>query len=110
MAERKTCSNTGCEKRYTAPNNNQRYCTEQCRNKAKYKRIKEREVERNLDPVDVPASHLNRGDNYEEYVAKYAELVESKKLKQADVAKKLEVHRDIVNKMHNAYRIDKRNE
>jgi len=39
MAERKTCSNTGCEKRYTAPNNNQRYCTEQCRNKAKYKRI-----------------------------------------------------------------------
>ena len=110
MAERKTCSNSGCEKRYTAPNNNQRYCSEQCRNKSKYKRIKKREVEKNFDVIDLDPSLLNRGAYYEEYAKKYGEAVETKKIKKIDVAKHLGVNRDLVSKMHNSYRIDKRNE
>jgi len=110
MAERKTCSNSGCEKRYTAPNNNQRYCSEQCRNKSKYKRIKKREAEKNFDVIDLDPSLLNRGAYYEEYAKKYGEAVETKKIKKIDVAKHLGVNRDLVSKMHNSYRIDKRNE
>ena len=110
MAERKTCSNSGCEKRYTAPNNNQRYCSEQCRNKSKYKRIKKREVEKNFDVIDLDPSLLNRGAYYEEYAKKYGEAVETKKIKKIDVAKHLGVNRDLVSKMHNSYRIDKRDE
>ena len=110
MAERKTCSNSGCEKRYTAPNNNQRYCSEQCRNKSKYKRIKKREVEKNFDVIDLDPSLLNRGAYYEEYAKKYGEAVETKKIKKIDVAKHLGVNRDLISKMHNSYRIDKRDE
>tara|TARA_R110000824_G_scaffold95538_3_gene229692 strand:+ start:262 stop:2157 length:1896 start_codon:yes stop_codon:yes gene_type:complete len=110
MAERKTCSNSGCEKRYTAPNNNQRYCSEQCRNKSKYKRIKKREVEKNFDVIDLDPSLLNRGAYYEEYTKKYGEAVETKKIKKIDVAKHLGVNRDLISKMHNSYRIDKRDE
>ena len=38
MAERKTCSNKGCEKKFTAKTNNQIYCSTQCNKKAYYKR------------------------------------------------------------------------
>ena len=42
MAERKTCSNPGCEKKFTAKNNNQKYCTTQCTRKAYYARYPKR--------------------------------------------------------------------
>jgi len=110
MAERKTCSNSGCEKKYIAPNNNKRYCSEQCRNKSKYKRIKEREFEKNFDIIDLDPTLLNRGAYYKEYAEKYGEAVETKKIKKIDVAKHLGVNRDLISKMHNSYRIDKRDE
>ena len=40
MAERKTCANPGCEKKFTAKHNNKRYCTVQCSRKAQHKRSK----------------------------------------------------------------------
>ena len=40
MAERKTCSNPGCERKFTAKHNNKKYCTVQCSRKAQHKRSK----------------------------------------------------------------------
>lgn len=107
MAERKQCSNTSCEKKFTIKNGNSRYCSKQCSNRAKYKRAKERERLKAIDKLDINETTLNRGEHYEEYVKNYAKLVENKTITQSDVARLIGVAKDIVNKMHNAYRIDK---
>ena len=109
MAERKQCSNTGCEKKYTIKNGNSRYCSPQCSNRAKYKRAKERERMEAIDKLDINETTLNRGEHYKDYVENYASLVEQKTISQSDVARLIGVAKDIVNKMHNAYRIDKSN-
>ena len=109
MAERKQCSNTGCEKKFTIKNGNSRYCSPQCSNRAKYKRAKERERMEAIDKLDINETTLNRGEHYKDYVENYASLVEQKTISQSDVARLIGVAKDIVNKMHNAYRIDKTN-
>jgi len=110
MAEKRTCNLTGCNKLFSIHNGNQKYCSEKCRNRAKYKRAKDREVEETLDIIDVDSSLVNRGSYYEEYVEKYAELVQTNKIKKIDAAKRMNINKDIITKMHNAYRIDKRDE
>ena len=109
MAERRQCSNTGCEKKFTIKNGNSRYCSTQCSNRAKYKRAKERERLEAIDKLDINETTLNRGEHYKDYVENYASLVEQKTITQSDVARLIGVAKDIVNKMHNAYRIDKTN-
>jgi len=109
MAERKQCSNTGCEKKFTIKNGNSRYCSTQCSNRAKYKRAKERERLEAINKLDINETTLNRGEHYKDYVENYASLVEQKTITQSDVARLIGVAKDIVNKMHNAYRIDKTN-
>ena len=42
MAERKTCANPGCEKKFTAHSNKKLYCSDQCNKKAYYKRNKKK--------------------------------------------------------------------
>ena len=107
MAERKQCSNPGCEKKFTAKHGMSRYCSQLCSNKAKWKRAKERERLKAIDKLDINETTLNRGEHYENYVKNYAQLVEQKKITRADVARMISVADDIVSKMHNAYRIDK---
>ena len=46
MAERKTCANPGCEKKFTAKHNNKKYCTVQCSRKAQHKRNKVKKTPR----------------------------------------------------------------
>ena len=109
MAERKQCSNPGCEKKFTAKHGMSRYCSQLCSNKAKWKRAKERERLKAIDKLDINETTLNRGEHYENYVKNYAQLVEQKKITRADVSRMISVADDIVSKMHNAYRIDKDN-
>ena len=40
MAERKTCSNKGCEKKFMAKDNRKKYCSTQCSQKARHKKYK----------------------------------------------------------------------
>ena len=101
MAERKTCSNKGCEKKFTAKTNNQIYCSTQCNKKAYYKR--------NQKEKQSTQMTVSRGEHYEDYVKLYAEKVEKKLLQKQEVAKLLEVSNTIVTKMHEAYKVDKAN-
>ena len=101
MAERKTCSNKGCEKKFTAKTNNQIYCSTQCNKKAYYKR--------NQKEKQSTQMTVSRGEHYEDYVKLYAEKVEKKLLQKQEVAKLLEVSNTIVTKMHEAYLVDKAN-
>ena len=60
MAERKQCSNPGCEKKFTAKHGMSRYCSQLCSNKAKWKRAKERERLKAIDKLDINETTLNR--------------------------------------------------
>ena len=101
MAERKTCSNKGCEKKFTAKTNNQIYCSTQCNKKAYYKR--------NQKEKQSTQMTVSRGEHYEDYVKLYAEKVEKKLIQKQQVSKLLEVSNTIVTKMHEAYKVDKAN-
>ena len=101
MADRKTCSNKGCEKKFTAKTNNQIYCSTQCNKKAYYKR--------NQKEKQSTQMTVSRGEHYEDYVKLYAEKVEKKLIQKQQVAKLLEVSNTIVTKMHEAYKVDKAN-
>jgi hypothetical protein len=104
MAERKTCANPGCEKKFTAKHNNKRYCTVQCSRKAQHKRVKEKKRTDFTTQMTVI-----RGEYYEEYVRDYAQAVEKKLISQVDVAGILGVTKSLVSKMHEAYLVDKDN-
>ena len=101
MAERKTCSNKGCEKKFTAHSNKKIYCSDQCNRKAYYKRKK-------LEQASTQMT-VSRGEHYEDYVKLYAEKVEKKLIQKQQVAKLLDVSNTIVTKMHEAYKVDKVN-
>ena len=110
MAERVHCRNTGCEKKFNY-NRGKLYCSDVCKNRAKYKRVKAREkaAEESILDKKINEYSINRGEHYKEYVAKYAHLVESKDMMQKKVSLLLGCTHDIVSKMHNAYLIDKAN-
>ena len=101
MAERKTCSNKGCEKKFTAKTNNQIYCSTQCNKKAYYKR--------NQKEKQSTQMTVSRGEHYEDYVKLYAEKVEKKLIQKQEAAKLLDVSNPIITKMHEAYLVDKAN-
>jgi len=104
MAERKTCSNPGCEKKFTAKNNNQKYCTTQCTRKAYYKNTKKKKAEEYTSQMTI-----SRGEHYEEYVEKFAEAVDQSLIQKQEVAGLLGVSKPIITKMHEAYLVDKSN-
>jgi len=104
MAERKTCSNPGCEKKFTAKNNNQKYCTTQCTRKAYYKNTKKKKAEEYTSQMTI-----SRGEHYEEYVEKFAEAVDQSLIQKQEVAELLGVSKPIITKMHEAYLVDKSN-
>jgi hypothetical protein len=104
MAERRTCANPGCEKKFTAKHNNKRYCTVQCSRKAQHKRVKAKKAREYTTQMTVI-----RGEHYEEYVRDYAEAVEKKLITKTEVAEFLGVSKPNVTKMHEAYLVDKDN-
>ncbi len=75
MAERKTCSNPSCERKFTAKHNNKKYCTVQCSRKAQHKRAKKRKLEKNASQMTV-----NRGEYYQDYIENYAADVQAKNI------------------------------
>jgi len=104
MAERRTCANPGCEKKFTAKHNNKKYCTVQCSRKAQHKRVKAKKAREYTTQMTVI-----RGEHYEEYVRDYAEAVEKKLITKTEVAEFLGVSKPNVTKMHEAYLVDKDN-
>jgi len=104
MAERKSCANPGCEKKFTAKHNNKKYCTVQCSRKAQHKRVKAKKQKEFTSQMTAV-----RGEHYEDYVRDYAEAVEKKLIQKKDVADLLGVNKSLVTKMHEAYLIDKDN-
>ena len=104
MAERKTCSNPSCERKFTAKHNNKKYCTVECSRKAQHKRAKKRKLEKNASQMTV-----NRGEYYQDYIENYAADVQAKNIQKKDVAEFYDVTKAVVTKMHEAYLIDKDN-
>jgi hypothetical protein len=104
MAERKSCANPGCERKFTAKHNNKKYCTVQCSRKAQHKRVKAKKQKEFTSQMTA-----TRGEHYEDYVRDYAQAVEKKLIQKQDVAALLGVHKSLITKMHEAYLLDKEN-
>ena len=104
MAERKVCSNKGCEKKFTAKDNRKKYCSTQCSQKARHKKYKQKKADQYTSQMTV-----SRGEHYEDYVKQFAEAVEKKLIQKQEVAKLLGISNPMVTKMHEAYLIDKSN-
>ena len=104
MAERKTCANKGCEKKFTAQSNKKLYCSDQCNKKAYYKRNKKKKQEQFTSQMTA-----SRGEYYQDYVDNFAAEVEEKLIAKKDVAEIYGVNNSLITKMHEAYLIDKEN-
>ncbi len=104
MAERKTCSNKGCEKKFMAKDNRKKYCSTQCSQKARHKKYKQKKADQYTSQMTV-----SRGEHYEDYVKEFAEAVDKKLIQKQEVAKLLGISNPMVTKMHEAYLIDKSN-
>jgi len=104
MAERKVCSNPGCEKKFTAHHNNKKYCTTKCSRKAQYKSTKKKKADKFTTQMTI-----SRGEHYEEYVKDFAESVEQKLIQKQEVADLIGVSKPIITKMHEAYLVDREN-
>ena len=70
MAERKTCSNKGCEKKFMAKDNRKKYCSTQCSQKARHKKYKQKKADQYTSQMTV-----SRGEHYEDYVKEFAEVL-----------------------------------
>jgi hypothetical protein len=104
VAERKTCANKGCEKKFTAQSNKKLYCSDQCNKKAYYKRNKKKKQEQFTSQMTA-----SRGEYYQDYVDNFAAEVEEKLIAKKDVAEIYGVNNSLITKMHEAYLIDKEN-
>ena len=104
MAERKTCANPGCEKKFTAKHNNKKYCTVQCSRKAQHKRSKEKKKKDFTTQMTV-----TRGEYYQDYIENFAAEVEQDLIAKTAVADIYGVNKSVVTKMHEAYLVDKDN-
>ena len=104
MAERKTCANPGCEKKFTAKHNNKKYCTVQCSRKAQHKRSKAKKQK-----VFTSQMTATRGEYYEDYLENFAPEVQEGLIQKQVVAELLGVDKSLITKMHEAYLIDKNN-
>ena len=104
MAERKTCANKGCEKKFTAKTNKKLYCSDQCNKKAYYKRNKKKKQEQFTSQMTA-----SRGEYYQDYVDNFAAEVEEKLIAKKDVAAIYDVNNSLITKMHEAYLLDKEN-
>ena len=104
MAERKTCSNKGCEKKFMAKDNRKKYCSTQCSQKSRHKKYKQKKADQYTSQMTV-----SRGEHYQDYVQQFAEAVDKKLIQKQEVAKLLGISNPMVTKMHEAYLIDKSN-
>ena len=104
MAERKTCLNPGCEKKFTAKHNNKKYCTVQCSRKAQHKRSKAKKKKEFTSQMTA-----SRGEYYQDYIENFAAEVEENLINKKDVAEIYGVNKSLITKMHEAYLIDKDN-
>jgi len=104
VAERKTCANPGCEKKFTAKHNNKKYCTVQCSRKAQHKRSKEKKKKDFTTQMTV-----TRGEYYQDYIENFAAEVEQDLIAKTAVADIYGVNKSVVTKMHEAYLVDKDN-
>ena len=104
MAERKTCLNPGCEKKFTAQHNNKKYCTVQCSRKAQHKRSKAKKKKEFTSQMTA-----SRGEYYQDYIENFAAEVEENLINKKDVAEIYGVNKSLITKMHEAYLIDKDN-
>jgi len=104
MAERKVCSNKGCEKKFMAKDNRKKYCSTQCSQKSRHKKYKQKKADQYTSQMTV-----SRGEHYQEYVKEFAEAVDKKLIQKQEVAKLLKISNPMVTKMHEAYLIDKSN-
>ncbi len=76
MSASKTCKLTGCRKRFK-PSGRKIYCSTPCKRKAEYKRSKKETIV----TEETVVSTTSRGNDYPEFVKKYAEKLQNKKLK-----------------------------
>ena len=104
MAERKVCSNKGCEKKFMAKDNRKKYCSTQCSQKSRHKKYKQKKADQYTSQMTV-----SRGEHYQDYVQQFAEAVDKKLIQKQEVAKLLGISNPMVTKMHEAYLIDKSN-
>ena len=104
MSASKTCKLTGCRKRFK-PSGRKIYCSTPCKRKAEYKRSK-RET---IVTEEKVITSTSRGNDYPEFVQKYAAKLESKKLTHQQVADAMNISRSVVTKMLAAYVEDKEN-
>ena len=104
MSASKTCKLTGCRKRFK-PSGRKIYCSTPCKRKAEYKRSKKETI---VTEEKVITS-TSRGNDYPEFVQKYATKLESKKLTHQQVADAMNISRSVVTKMLAAYVEDKKN-
>jgi len=104
MSVSKTCKLTGCRKKFK-PSGRKIYCSTPCKRKAEYKRSKKETI---VTEEKVITS-TSRGNDYPEFVQKYAAKLESKKLTHQQVADAMNISRSVVTKMLAAYVEDKEN-
>ena len=104
MSASKTCKLTGCRKKFK-PSGRKIYCSTPCKRKAEYKRSKKETI---VTEEKVITS-TSRGNDYPEFVQKYAAKLESKKLTHQQVADAMNISRSVVTKMLAAYVEDKEN-
>ena len=104
MAASKTCKNTGCRNKFK-PSGRQIYCSKPCKRNAEWKRSKKETI----DTEEKVITSTSRGNDYPEFVQKYAVKLESKKLTHQQVADAMNISRSVVTKMLAAYVEDKEN-
>ena len=104
MSASKTCKLTGCRKKFK-PSGRKLYCSTPCKRKAEYKRSK-KEIILTEEKIITTTS---RGNDYPEFVQKYAAKLELKKVTHQQVADAMNISRSVVTKMLAAYLEDKQN-
>ena len=104
MSKSKTCSNTGCRKKYK-PSGRKLYCSDACKRNAAWKRSKKETIV----TEETTITSTSRGNDYPKFVEKYAKKLEQKKLTQQQVADVMDLTRSVITKMYAAYLEDKKN-
>ena len=104
MSASKTCKLTGCRKKFK-PSGRKLYCSTPCKRKAEYKRNKKETIVTEEKIITT----TSRGNDYPEFVQKYAAKLELKKVTHQQVADAMNISRSVVTKMLAAYLEDKQN-
>ena len=81
------------------------YCSTKCKNRYHY--VNNKIVRTATVPTEVKPSTVARGPRYDEFVAEWAAVIESKTYTHQQVADAMEIDRSTVSKMYKAYQQDK---